>query len=65
MGYGLQKTLSNHLKSRLFIDILFFGFNWKKIIHHIYQISHTTVIYFFHYHCLKILINSDYFMYIH
>ena len=65
MGYGLRKTLSNHLKSRLFIDILFFGFNWKKIIHHIYQISHTTVIYFFHYHCLKILINSNYFMFIH
>ena len=30
MGYGLRKTLSNHLKSRLFIDILFLGFNWKK-----------------------------------
>ena len=64
MGYGLRKTLSNNLKSRLFIDILFLGFNWKKIIHNIYKISHTTVISFFHYYCLKMLINSDYFMYI-
>ena len=66
--YGLwapKNSIKSYPKSRLFIDILVLGFNWKKIIHNIYEISHTTVIYFFHYHCLKILINSDYFMYIH